>query len=153
MPFFQGDTTQVFASSYFAQMHSRSNSDPELNRDTDRWSKLKWLSEESRPLLPPRTESPAQPIFSPIGSGHQDNTQLNIQVDEAINETDRTIHKLLNRGERLQDINAKAEDLRNTSSLFTRSAHRVEKSLWWDQKYWKVIMYLIAVMFGMGSLC
>ena len=121
---------------------SRSNSDPEIPAQDSRWKRLSWsITEEKQPLLGQPSNS-----FSPVG--REQETQLNIDVDETVNETDKTLHRLLNRGEKLQDINNKANELRNTSSLFRKRSKEVETKMWWDHQYFKIAIYLLAFLLG-----
>ena len=117
---------------------SRSNSDT----NDQRYKRHSWsISEEKRPLLDNLQSS----------SSRVQDTQLNIDINDACNETDKTLHKLLNRGEKLDDMNEKANELRNTGALFRKRTQKVENQLWWEQNYFKLAIYLLGALLALGN--
>ncbi|KAI8084733.1 synaptobrevin-domain-containing protein [Halteromyces radiatus] len=65
------------------------------------------------------------------------------------------IDKVMNRGERIDELRGKAEDLNATAGNFKRGANQVRKRMWWKDFKWKIIIGLtILVIIGIiiGSI-
>ncbi|KAI8969662.1 synaptobrevin-domain-containing protein [Pilobolus umbonatus] len=67
-------------------------------------------------------------------------TQIQQQVDEVVNIMQGNIDKVLQRGERLDDLRGKTEDLEATAKHFRRGANQVRKRMWWKDLKWKIII-------------
>ncbi|KAJ2162580.1 Vesicle membrane receptor protein (v-SNARE) [Coemansia sp. RSA 552] len=76
------------------------------------------------------------------GRGQSDDKAKNIrqQVDQVVDIMQDNIDRIHQRGETLQDVNSKAEDLSVTSQAFQRSAVKVRKKMWWNNMKWKIII-------------
>ncbi|CAO3587257.1 unnamed protein product [Absidia cylindrospora] len=65
------------------------------------------------------------------------------------------IDKVMNRGERLDDLRGKTEDLNATAGNFKRGANQVRRRMWWKDLKWKIIIGVtILVILGIiiGSI-
>ncbi|SAM00451.1 hypothetical protein [Absidia glauca] len=62
------------------------------------------------------------------------------QVDDVVNIMQDNIDKVMNRGERIDDLRGKAEDLNATAGNFKRGANQVRKRMWWKDLKWKIII-------------
>ncbi|KAL7324316.1 Vesicle membrane receptor protein (v-SNARE) [Mucor circinelloides] len=77
------------------------------------------------------------------------------QVDEVVGIMQENIDKVMQRGERLDDLRGKTEDLQATAGHFKRGANQVRKRMWWKDLKWKIIIALtIIVILGViiGSI-
>ncbi|GAN08322.1 synaptobrevin [Mucor ambiguus] len=77
------------------------------------------------------------------------------QVDEVVGIMQENIDKVMQRGERLVDLQGKTEDLQATAGHFKRGANQVRKRMWWKDLKWKIIIAVtILVILGViiGSI-
>ncbi|KAI9321006.1 synaptobrevin-domain-containing protein [Dichotomocladium elegans] len=76
------------------------------------------------------------------GSAPKDNktSRVQAQVDEVVNIMQDNIDKVMQRGERLDDLRGKTEDLQSTAHHFRRGANQVRKRMWWKDLKWKIII-------------
>ncbi|KAI8914313.1 synaptobrevin-domain-containing protein [Gorgonomyces haynaldii] len=65
------------------------------------------------------------------------------QVDEVINIMNQNIEKVMDRGERLENLNNKTDDLAAASLSFKKSSAKVESEMWW--KNLKLTLVLVGV--------
>ncbi|ORE04714.1 synaptobrevin, partial [Rhizopus microsporus var. microsporus] len=71
------------------------------------------------------------------------------QVDEVVGIMQENIDKVMQRGERLDDLRGKTEDLQATAGHFRRGANQVRKRMWWKDLKWKIIIAVtILVILG-----
>ncbi|KAJ3038613.1 SNAP receptor, synaptobrevin [Rhizophlyctis rosea] len=78
-------------------------------------------------------------------SGQQPNKTAAVQqqVDEVVGIMQENIHKVMARGEQLDTLNNKTEDLQQSSMQFRRGANRVRKQMWWKDVKMKLILAAI----------
>ncbi|KAL6624293.1 synaptobrevin [Neocallimastix sp. 'constans'] len=69
--------------------------------------------------------------------------QVQQQVDEVVGIMQDNIQKVMDRGERLDTLQVKTEDLQQQSSNFKRGANRVRKQMWWKDMKLKIILGVI----------
>ncbi|KAI8065772.1 synaptobrevin-domain-containing protein [Gongronella butleri] len=93
----------------------------------------------STPYDPYVPNSPQQP-------GGSKTAHVQQQVDDVVNIMQQNIDKAMNRGERLDDLQNKTEDLNATSSQFRRGANQVRKRMWWKDCKWKIIIALTVII-------
>ncbi|KAI9261991.1 synaptobrevin [Sporodiniella umbellata] len=61
------------------------------------------------------------------------------------------IEKVMLRGERLDDLRGRTEDLQGTAGNFRRGANQVRKRMWWKDLKWKILITL-TVMIILGAM-
>ncbi|KAJ1568582.1 hypothetical protein HK405_000298 [Cladochytrium tenue] len=66
--------------------------------------------------------------------------QVQAQVDEVMNIMHDNINKAMQRGEELESLNTKTEDLQNSSLQFKKGANEVRKQMWWKDFKMKMIL-------------
>ncbi|KAG1102658.1 hypothetical protein G6F42_017333 [Rhizopus arrhizus] len=89
------------------------------------------------------------------GAGNQKTARVQQQVDEVVGIMQENIDKVMQRGERLDDLRGKTEDLQATAGHFRRGANQVRKRMWWKDLKWKIIIAVtILVILGIiiGSI-
>ncbi|KAL9542827.1 hypothetical protein MBANPS3_008414 [Mucor bainieri] len=89
------------------------------------------------------------------GAGNQKTARVQQQVDEVVGIMQENIDKVMQRGERLDDLRGKTEDLQATAGHFRRGANQVRKRMWWKDLKWKIIIAVtILVILGViiGSI-
>ncbi|XP_046360291.2 vesicle-associated membrane protein 722-like [Haliotis rufescens] len=82
--------------------------------------------------------------YSKPGAGNTGTAKLQNQVDEVKGVMSQNIEKVLERGDRLDDLMDKTEELEASSASFQKTARRIQKKYWW--KNTKMTLILIAVV-------
>ncbi|KAI8916444.1 synaptobrevin [Entophlyctis helioformis] len=87
--------------------------------------------------------------------------QVQQQVDEVVGIMQDNIHKVMQRGEQLETLQNKTEDLQNSSLQFKRGANKVRREMWWKDLKMKLIIggvvgiiliiIIVAVVKGSGK--
>ncbi|NXH19899.1 VAMP4 protein, partial [Bucco capensis] len=68
------------------------------------------------------------------------------QVDEVIDVMQENITKVIERGERLDDLQDKSESLSDNATAFSNRAKQLRRQMWWRGCKMKAIMALVAVV-------
>ncbi|KAI8912652.1 vesicle-associated membrane protein 8 [Gorgonomyces haynaldii] len=69
------------------------------------------------------------------------------QVDEVVGIMQNNINKAMLRGEQLDTLQNKTEDLQQSSLQFKRGANQVRKEMWWkDMKLKLIIGVIVAIV-------
>ncbi|KAI9106006.1 synaptobrevin [Phlyctochytrium arcticum] len=71
--------------------------------------------------------------------------QVQSQVDDVVGIMQDNINKAMQRGEHLDSLQTKTDDLQNSSLQFKRGANRVRKQMWWKDMKMKLILAAIVV--------
>ncbi|SAL96173.1 hypothetical protein [Absidia glauca] len=72
--------------------------------------------------------------------GNQKTQNVQQQVDEVVGIMQENIDKVMQRGEGIQQLRGKTEDLQSTAGHFRRGANQVRKRMWWKDLKWKIII-------------
>ncbi|KAI9228043.1 MAG: synaptobrevin-domain-containing protein [Piptocephalis tieghemiana] len=90
------------------------------------------------------------PHDSDVTAGYQgrDDKAKNVhkQVDEVVGIMQNNIDKVMERGENLNSINAKAEDLERGAMNFRSGANRVRKRMWWKDMKLRIIIAIVIII-------
>jgi vesicle-associated membrane protein 4 len=88
---------------------------------------------------------------------------LKVQIDDTIGVMQENINKVSQRGERLDSLQHKTENLGISAKSFRRGANRVRKELWWKDMKMRmcliggiiILLIVITVLAGMpeSRLC
>ncbi|GHJ90099.1 hypothetical protein NliqN6_6501 [Naganishia liquefaciens] len=83
-----------------------------------------------------------QPSAGQAGQGNKNNTtaQLQAQIDETVGVMRENIHKVAERGERLDSLQDKTDNLAVSAQGFRRGANRVRKQMWWKDMRMRIII-------------
>ena len=65
------------------------------------------------------------------GQGNQRTQQLQAQIDDTVGVMRDNINKVSQRGERLDSLQDKTDNLAQSAQGFRRGANRVRKQMWW----------------------
>uniref|UniRef100_A0A672JI33 Vesicle-associated membrane protein 4 n=1 Tax=Salarias fasciatus TaxID=181472 RepID=A0A672JI33_SALFA len=85
---------------------------------------------------------PTGPRFGPQNDKIK---QVQSQVDEVIDVMQENISKVIERGERLDDLQDKSESLSDNASAFSSRAKQLHRRMWWRDMKMKMIIALIVV--------
>ncbi|KAI9013076.1 synaptobrevin, partial [Gaertneriomyces semiglobifer] len=66
--------------------------------------------------------------------------QVQNQVDDVVGIMQDNINKVMQRGEQLDTLQNKTDDLQTSSLQFKRGANRVRKQMWWKDMKMKLIL-------------
>ncbi|KAJ6786264.1 hypothetical protein PWT90_00804 [Aphanocladium album] len=97
----------------------------------------------------PGQEPPYDPYISPGGGtgGNARTEALQTQIDETVGVMRDNINKVSQRGERLDALQDKTDNLAVSAQGFRRGANRVRKQMWWkDMKMRMCIIIGIIVL-------
>ncbi|KAG2179443.1 hypothetical protein INT44_006289, partial [Umbelopsis vinacea] len=109
-------------------------------------------SEPYDPYIP-NSQRPGGANAAPGTAGNAKTARVQQQVDEVVNIMQDNIDKVMQRGERLDDLRGKTEDLQATAGHFRRGANQVRKRMWWKDLKWKIIigvtiLVILAIIIG-----
>ncbi|KAJ8005857.1 hypothetical protein DPEC_G00122270 [Dallia pectoralis] len=72
---------------------------------------------------------------------------LQSQVDGVKDIMTQNVDRILARGERLDDLMGKSEDLEAGAKNFERTSHKVARAYWWkNMKMWVLIVVIVLVV-------
>ncbi|XP_038614095.1 vesicle-associated membrane protein 4 isoform X4 [Tachyglossus aculeatus] len=80
-----------------------------------------------------------------IKSGSKLNSVQN-QVDEVIDVMQENITKVIERGERLDELQDKSDSLSDNASAFSSRAKQLRRQMWWRGCKMKAIMALVVII-------
>ncbi|PBK59568.1 synaptobrevin [Armillaria solidipes] len=106
-------------------------------------------SDKSEPYDPyvPRNGSSSNPTGSTQGGGNAKTAAIQAQIDDTVGIMRENITKVAERGERLDSLQDKTDNLAVSAQGFRRGANRVRKNMWWkDMKMRIIIGVAIAVI-------
>uniref|UniRef100_A0A9J8APS7 Vesicle-associated membrane protein 4 n=2 Tax=Cyprinus carpio TaxID=7962 RepID=A0A9J8APS7_CYPCA len=72
--------------------------------------------------------------------------QVQSQVDEVIDVMQENISKVIERGERLDELQDKSESLSDNASAFSSRAKQLHRRMWWRDMKIKMIIALVVVI-------
>ncbi|CAO3660568.1 unnamed protein product [Rhizopus stolonifer] len=71
--------------------------------------------------------------------------QVQHQVDEVVGIMQQNIDKAMQRGEGIDDLRGRTEDLQGTAGHFRRGANQVRKRMWWKDLKWKIVIAIVII--------
>jgi vesicle-associated membrane protein 7 len=98
------------------------------------------LNRDFQPVLVSQMER-----FSEPGGGDQISS-LQSQVEEVKGVMTQNIERVLERGQRLEDLMDKTTDLEANAQTFKKTSHRVQRKMWWKNTRWTIIMILVSIL-------
>ncbi|CAH0040170.1 unnamed protein product, partial [Clonostachys solani] len=95
------------------------------------------------------------------GEGNNRTQALQAQIDDTVGVMRDNINKVSQRGERLDTLQNKTNDLATSAQGFRRGANRVRKQMWWKDMKMRVclivgiivLLLVIIIPTGKGDLC
>ncbi|KAJ7198235.1 synaptobrevin-like protein [Mycena rebaudengoi] len=105
------------------------------------------MSEPYDPYLPRNGSSSNPGQGAPQGQGNAKTAAIQAQIDDTVGIMRENITKVAERGERLDALQDKTDNLAVSAQGFRRGANRVRKNMWWkDMKMRLIIGGAIAVI-------
>ncbi|XP_077986739.1 vesicle-associated membrane protein 4-like [Glandiceps talaboti] len=107
---------------------------------------------ERRNLLGAYHDDPEHPDdpyedFVPEASGKNDNIRaVQGQVDEVVGIMHDNISKVIDRGDRLEDLQEKSDELSLNATHFKVSAKGLKKAMWWQACKMRLLLVFIVVL-------
>jgi len=83
--------------------------------------------------------------FSADGGGDQIST-LQSQVEEVKGVMTQNIERVLERGQRLEDLMDKTTDLEANAATFKKTSGRVQRKMWWRNTRWTIILVVVSII-------
>ncbi|TPX33880.1 hypothetical protein SmJEL517_g03339 [Synchytrium microbalum] len=72
--------------------------------------------------------------------------QVQAQVDEVVGIMQNNIEKVMQRGEKLESLQNKTDDLQQGALQFKRGATKVRRQMWWKDLKLKIIIAVIVIV-------
>jgi vesicle-associated membrane protein 4 len=94
---------------------------------------------------------PAAGGAAPAGSaapsaGNQRTAALQAQIDDTVGVMRENINKVSQRGERLDSLQDKTDNLAVSAQGFRRGANRVRKQMWWKDMKMRVCLVIVVII-------
>ncbi|KAL5606369.1 hypothetical protein BROUX41_002786 [Berkeleyomyces rouxiae] len=112
--------------------------------------------------MPEHQDAPYDPYIPSGGKAAGSNAQnanngdprtqaLQAQIDDTVNVMKQNIHLATQRGERMDSLQDKTDNLAHSTHSFRRGANRVRKQMWWKNMKMRIwigvgILILIAII-------
>ncbi|KXX76391.1 Synaptobrevin 1 [Madurella mycetomatis] len=92
------------------------------------------------------------------GQGNSRTQQIQAQIDDTVGVMRENLSKVAERGEGLDSLQNKTDDLATSAQSFRRGANQVRKKMWWKDmkmRIWLVvgIIVLLAIIIIPAGLC
>jgi len=97
------------------------------------------MSEPYDPYLP-RNGSSSTPPVAGTSHGNPKTAAIQAQIDDTVGIMRENITKVAERGERLDDLQDKTDNLAVSAQGFKRGANRVRKNMWWKDMKMRIII-------------
>ncbi|KIM80166.1 hypothetical protein PILCRDRAFT_822686 [Piloderma croceum F 1598] len=98
------------------------------------------MSEPYDPYLPRGGSSSNPPGQTGGGSGNAKTAAIQAQIDDTVGIMRENITKVAERGERLDSLQDKTDNLAVSAQGFRRGANRVRKNMWWKDMKMRLII-------------
>ncbi|KAI9018966.1 vesicle-associated membrane protein 1 [Hyaloraphidium curvatum] len=76
-------------------------------------------------------------------AGSSKTAEVQAQVDEVVQIMQQNVNKVVQRGEALESLQTKTDDLQQSSLQFKRGANAVRKEMWWRDMKLKIILGVV----------
>jgi len=80
-------------------------------------------------------------------------TQIHAELGETVNVMRSNIEKMIRRGEKLEELEEKTEDLVNQSALFHSKSRKLKKQFWWKNAKFYIVGGVILVVVATIIVC
>jgi len=89
------------------------------------------MADREQPYDPYIPSGGSAPAGSTQNGGNQRTAALQAQIDDTVGVMRENINKVSQRGERLDSLQDKTDNLATSAQGFRRGANRVRKQMWW----------------------
>ncbi|KAJ3048051.1 hypothetical protein HDU99_009278, partial [Rhizoclosmatium hyalinum] len=89
---------------------------------------------------------PSAPAASPTSGGGNKAASVQNQVNEVIGMMHNNIEKVMARGEKLESLQNKTDDLQQGALQFKKGANKVRGQMWWKDLKMKMIIAAIVII-------
>lgn len=106
-------------------------------------------SSERANLLGENTDSDEEFVLGATGRDSSSTNKMKdvkLQVEEITNIMKENVNKLFTRGDRLEDLDARSENLRSASSDFHAASSRLRKNMWWKEMRTRLIIGILITL-------
>ena len=77
------------------------------------------------------------------------NAQINDtqkQIDEVVEIMTHTVSKVLERGEKVAELDERVNLLNDSSTHFVQQAARLRRQQWWENRKWTIILCAVSIL-------
>lgn len=104
------------------------------------------MADREPPYDPYIPSGGAAPGGSAAPSGNQRTAALQAQIDDTVGVMRENINKVSQRGERLDSLQDKTDNLAVSAQGFRRGANRVRKQMWWKDMKMRVCLVVVIII-------
>lgn len=72
--------------------------------------------------------------------------RLQNQVDEVVDIMQSNISQVMERGDRLEDLNDKSENLSSSADVFRMKARSLQRRMWWKECRMRILLAVIVIV-------
>jgi len=98
------------------------------------------MADREQPYDPYIPSGGAQPATATQNGGNQRTAALQAQIDDTVGVMRENINKVSQRGERLDSLQDKTDNLAVSAQGFRRGANRVRKQMWWKDMKMRICL-------------
>ncbi|KAL1998003.1 hypothetical protein VTN02DRAFT_223 [Thermoascus thermophilus] len=104
------------------------------------------MADREQPYDPYIPSGSSAPGGSATHSGNQRTAALQAQIDDTVGVMRENINKVSQRGERLDSLQDKTDNLAVSAQGFRRGANRVRKQMWWKDVKMRICMIIAIII-------
>ncbi|KAJ5612244.1 hypothetical protein N7510_005438 [Penicillium lagena] len=98
------------------------------------------------PYIPSGSNGAAGATSTNQQNGNQRTAALQAQIDDTVGVMRENINKVSQRGERLDSLQDKTDNLAVSAQGFRRGANRVRKQMWWKDMKMRVCLFACVII-------
>merc|ERR1711981_1169281 len=85
---------------------------------------------------------------NPFGDPNDQINETRKQVDDVVDVMKNNVTKMMEREEKLNDLDRRADNLQNSSIQFASTSRRLKKKMWWENMKMKLVIggVLVAIL-------
>uniref|UniRef100_A0A8D8PRS1 Synaptobrevin n=1 Tax=Cacopsylla melanoneura TaxID=428564 RepID=A0A8D8PRS1_9HEMI len=95
------------------------------------------------------SSEPAQPGNKPKPANDKLQQTQN-QVNEVLDIMTQNVEKIIERGDRIQELDERANNLRDGSTGFQQQSRRLRRNMWWQNFKWNIILGVVGIVILVG---
>ena len=86
-------------------------------------------------------------------ASQQRTQKIQNEVNEVVGIMQDNIEKVMERGEKIEVLQDKTDDLQNSATKFKKGANRVRKAMWWKDMKLKLIIVVVIIVIVLAIAC
>ncbi|XP_065828832.1 vesicle-associated membrane protein 4-like [Oscarella lobularis] len=112
---------------------------PKFKRHVDAEERVELLSGGS-------SSSDDDVTYMPRQGGNKQVTKVQKQLDDVVGVMHQNIQKMVARGDKLEDLQDRSEDLADSAASFRAQARRIQRQMWWRRCRSRLILAVVVLV-------